>query len=110
MSKHNDDIYLNHILESIEKISQFTGDVSFDNFQQNDMMIDAIIRNFEIIGEASNNISSEFKLSHPEINFRPIVSMRNWLIHGYDDVDLAIVWKTLKEDLPSLKQQIYHLV
>ena len=106
MSKHDDKVYLSHILASIDKVHQFVGDISFDSFRQNDMRIDAVTRNFEIIGEASNNISPEFKSYHPEINFRPIISMRNWLIHGYDAVDLEVVWKTIKKDLPELKKHI----
>lgn len=64
------------------------------------------ICNLEIIGEASNNITEEFKEKHSNLNFRPAVSMRNKLAHGYDDVDLEIVWKTVTEDLPILKHQL----
>jgi uncharacterized protein with HEPN domain len=106
MSNHDDKVYLGHILESIDKVLQFTKDSSFESFESNVMMIDAVIRNFEIIGEASNNISNNFKESNPNIDFRSVISFRNRLAHGYDDINLETVWSTIKEDLPDLKDKI----
>lgn len=110
MGKHNDTTYLRHILDCIDKINQYVGILTFESFESNNLVIDGALRNFEIIGEASNNLSNEFKSTHQEIDFRSIISMRNWLAHGYDDVDLKIVWKTIKEDLPELKEQIQKLI
>jgi len=109
MSMHNDTTYLRHILVCIEKINQYTGDHSFSYFKSNNMIIDAVLRNFEIIGEASNNLSDTFKDSHGEIDFRSAIGIRNRLIHGYDEVNLEIVWGTIKKDLPKLKKQIQKL-
>lgn len=106
MSKHNDNVYLGHILESIERIEKFVEGYSFREFQNDDKTVDAVIRNFEIIGEASNNISDEFVLAHPEINLRPVISFRNRLVHGYDDINLETVWSTIKDDLTPLKDEI----
>lgn len=109
MSKHDDRVYLEHILESIQKAEKYLNGYTFAEFEKDDRTIDAIIRNFEIIGEASNNISIHFKESHPEIDFRSATSMRNRLAHGYDDIDLQTVWGTVKEDLPVLRRDIENL-
>lgn len=66
MNRHDDNVYINHILESILKIEQFVKNYTYDSFINDIKTIDAVVRNFEIIGEASNNISNDFKESHPE--------------------------------------------
>ena len=106
MSRHVDQVYLQHIIDSISKVEGYLNGIKYEDFLVNNLLIDALIRNLEIIGEASNNISEEFKESHPDLNFRPDISMRNQLAHGYDDVDLEIVWNTVTEDLPVLKNQL----
>ena len=110
MSRHDDKVYLGHIHDSIEKIEQYVENDTFEQFQNDDETIDSVARHLEIIGEASNNISDNFCESHPNMDFRPAIDMRNWLAHGYDQVDLEVVWKTIKEDLPILKDQIEALL
>lgn len=110
MSKHGDKVYLGHIFDSIEKIERYVANDTFEQFQDDEETIDSVVRNFEIIGEASNNISEGFKELHPEINFRPIVTFRNRLIHGYDDINLEVVWKTIKKDLPELAREIERIL
>ena len=70
------------------------------------MIQDAVIRNFEIIGEATKKISKQFIQSHPEIPWQDMAGMRDKLIHDYLDVDLEVVWKTVEADLPLLKDLI----
>jgi uncharacterized protein with HEPN domain len=82
-------------------------------FLTNPMAQDAVIRNFEIIGEASNNIDKhypEFAESNPELPLAFAYQMRNALAHGYFKIDLEIVWKTTQSDLPGLYQQIRDVV
>lgn len=110
MAKHDDRVYLAHIIDCIDKITGYIDNANYNNFANNNLVIDAVVRNFEIIGEASNNVSESFKETHPEINFRSAISMRNWLAHGYDDVDLQVVWNTATKDLPKMKEQIKSLV
>ncbi len=88
--------YLGHIVEAIERIHRYVEDLDEVAFLQDEKTQDAVIRNFEIIGEASNNIKShhpEFSYQHPEVPLNFAYEMRNALAHGYFKVDLEIVWK-----------------
>lgn len=105
--------YLNHILEAIARIQRYTEDVTDWAFLQNELLQDAVIRNFEVIGEASRNVERhypEFAAAHPEVPLAFAYEMRNALAHGYFKVDIEIVWKTIERDLPVLAKQIDELV
>jgi uncharacterized protein with HEPN domain len=105
----NDQVYLEHILESIGKIENFVSGLTQAEFDQNVMIQDAVIRNFEIIGEATKKISKQFTQSHPEVPWQDMAGMRDKLIHDYLDVDLDVLWKTVEEDLPLLKKLITNI-
>ncbi len=101
--------YLAHILEAIERIDRYTKDMSEAAFLENEMVQDAVVRNFEIIGEASHNIEThypEFAAEHPELPLAVAYQMRNAVSHGYFKVDLEIVWKTIGNDLPKLRERV----
>lgn len=101
--------YLGHILEAIDRIERYTAGMTAATFAQNQLVQDAVIRNFEIIGEASRNIRQEFpefSESHPGLPLDSAYGMRNALAHGYFAVDLAVVWNTIGKDLPELRRQI----
>ena len=102
----DDKFYLSHILEAIEKIYGYIEGSSFDDFSVNNMMFDAVVRELEIIGEASSKLSDDFKNLHTDETFRNATDMRNFLIHGYFAVNKQIVWDTCHEDLPKLKNFI----
>jgi uncharacterized protein with HEPN domain len=100
--------YLEHVLDAIERIYRYVEDIDEVAFLRNDMVQDAVIRNLEIIGEASHNIQDrypEFAEIHPELPLAFAYQMRNAVAHGYFKVDLEIVWKTIHNDLPGLHQQ-----
>lgn len=105
--------YLEHIVEAIERIDRYladTGEVVFLNDQKTQ---DAVVRNFEIIGEAAHNIErhhAAFAAAHPEVPWTVIYAMRNRVAHGYFKVDFEMVWKTIHTDLPELHIQIKHLL
>ena len=99
----NDKTYLAHILEAIESIEDYIKGITFKQFTANKMMIDAVVRELEIIGEASNNLSNKFREQHNNMLWRQIKDMRNFLIHEYFGVNTKIVWDTCKNDLPQLK-------
>lgn len=104
--------YLAHIIEAIERIDRYTKDVDEVAFLNNQLVQDAVIRNFEIIGEASNNIEKhypEFAAAHPELPLSFAYQMRNAVAHGYFKVDFEIVWRTIQRDLPRLYRQVREL-
>jgi len=101
--------YLGHIIEAIERIHVYVEDVDEIGFLASKIVQDAVIRNLEVIGEASRNIERvhpEFATAHPELPLALANDMRNALAHGYFKVDLEIVWKTIHNDLPGLHAQI----
>jgi len=101
--------YLNHILEAIERIEEYVSDLDEIAFLGNKLVQDAVIRNFEVIGEASNNIEKrfpEFVAAHPELPLTSAYQMRNAVAHGYFQVDFEILWKTIQRDLPGLHTKV----
>jgi len=101
--------YLGHILQAIERIDRYTADLDEVSFLNSELVQDAVMRNIEIVGEASNNIlrvDAEFAARHHEIPWQVMYTMRNRVSHGYDQVDLEIVWKTIRGDLPGLHVQV----
>lgn len=101
--------YLGHILEAIERIEEYVSDMDELAFLSSKLVQDAVIRNIEIIGEASNNIQRVdpvFAAQHAEIPWQVMYAMRNRVTHGYDKVDFEMVWKTICNDLPDLYQLV----
>ncbi len=96
-------IYLYDILTAIGKIESYTKYKTLQDFLSNDMMQHAVIRLFEIIGEASRRLDDNFIKKYPEFPLKKAISMRNLLIHEYDEINLDIIWDTIKHDLPKLK-------
>ena len=80
--------------------------LSFNKFSKNNLVIDAIVRNLEVIGEAAKNISVKFKDEYKDIPWNEIAGMRNIIVHEYFNVDLEILWKTIQQDIPKLKKAI----
>ncbi|MBI2558459.1 DUF86 domain-containing protein [Candidatus Woesearchaeota archaeon] len=104
--KKDDNIFLKHILESIDKIEKFTKGISKVEFIKSVKTQDAVIRRLEIIGEATKNLSANFKEKHTNVPWNEIARMRDKLIHGYFGVDLNITWGVVSNDLPDLKKKI----
>jgi uncharacterized protein with HEPN domain len=93
---------IEHVLDAITKIQQYTADLTEAEFAADTMVVDAVIRNFEIIGEAAHRVPQEVQLGYPEIPWAQMIGARNVVAHGYDAVRLDIVWRTIQEDLPPL--------
>jgi uncharacterized protein with HEPN domain len=98
--------YIEHILDCIRKIKEFTNGLSLKDFLVNELVQDAVIRNIEIIGEVSKKISSDTKQIYYEIPWKEIAGMRDKLIHDYLGVDVEVVWRTITEDIPTLEKHI----
>lgn len=102
--------YLRDIAENAAKAEAFTAGVDFDEFLANEMRAYATIRALEIIGEAVKQVPAELRDKYPEIPWRAIAKMRDKLIHHYFGVNLGVVWKTVTEDIPPLKQVVEHIL
>ncbi len=99
-------LYISDILESVEKIEEYTNSISEADFLKNTQSQDSVIRRIEIIGEAVKRIPSEFRDKHPDIPWKKIAGMRDILAHEYASVLMTRVWKVAKEDILTLKVQI----
>jgi uncharacterized protein with HEPN domain len=103
-------VYIDDVLSAIKKINRFCKNIKKDSFMKNDLLIDAVVRNLEIIGEASSKLSASFRKKHGEVEWRKIIGMRNRIIHAYDTVNFEIVWNVVKKDLPSLKEKLKKII
>jgi uncharacterized protein with HEPN domain len=104
--------YLGHILQAINRIYRYTQGISKAEFMEDEKGQDAVIRNFEIIGEAANKILTdypEFAAQHSDIPWEVAYGMRNRLVHGYFEINLEVVWSTAQISLPKLEYQIQRL-
>lgn len=109
-----DRLYLQHILEAIETLEQYVEGVTFELLMEKNykakMLRDAIIREFQILGEATKNLTDTTKERETSIDWQDIVDMRNLVIHEYFGVNYEIIWETIEEDLPKLKANVQKLL
>ena len=110
MSLFRDLTYLEHIKDSIEKIRSYTEGLSEEDFQASTLVQDAVVRQLEIIGEATKRVSGEIKQEYPEVPWKDMAGMRDVLIHDYINVEIDIVWKTVVDYLPSLLERINGII
>jgi uncharacterized protein with HEPN domain len=102
-------VYLAHIVECIQKIERFTAD-GRSRFLHDPMVHDAVLRNFEVIGEAAKRLDDPYRQAHSEIPWRALAGLRDVLIHQYEGVDLEKVWAIVEHELPRLKKAISALL
>jgi uncharacterized protein with HEPN domain len=109
MSQRTYRIFLDDILEAIAKIDRYTAALSEAEFKQADIVVDAVLRNLEVIGEAARNIPENLRQQYAHIPWQRIVGLRNVVIHAYFNVDLNIVWQIIKVNLPTVKEDIANM-
>ncbi len=102
----DDAVYLNHIRDAIANIEKYTEGIEYVKFEKEQLIQDGVIRQLEIIGEATKKLSKTLKEKHQNIPWKDIAGMRDKLIHDYFGVDLKSVWKTIQEDIPPLKETV----
>ena len=109
--KKDNSLFLNHILEAIEDIEDYVKDTSAsEDFITDKKTHDAVLRSFQVIGEAANNLDEKLVNSQTDIEWGKVIGMRNFIIHEYFGVDLKIVWDTIKKDLPTFKENVKKLL
>lgn len=99
-------IFIEHILDSIERIESYTKNLTKEKLTKNVKIQDAIIRRIEVIGEAAKNLPSYFRNKYPAVEWSDIIRTRDKITHHYFGVDLNIVWDIVKKDLPDLKKKV----
>lgn len=106
----NDRAFLLHIRDALREVREFVEGEDHESFMENRMAQNAVMRSFEVVGEAARRVSPKFCEAHPEVPWRLMGDFRNKLIHGYFALDLEVIWKTATEDAPMLLAQIEGLV
>ena len=103
-------VYLDDIYEAAKKIEKYVNDLTYAQFQQNELVLDAVIRNLEIIGEASKNVPQNIKTQFSDIEWGKLSGLRNILIHEYFGVDSEILWDIVSNKIPKLKKEIFKVL
>jgi len=109
MSKRDPLLLIEDIIESTEKIKRYTGQMNYSEFVSDEKTKDAVIRNFEIIGEAANRLGSDFHQQHHEIEWNRIRGFRNRIVHHYFGIDYEIIWSIIENDLDILNKKLFEL-
>ncbi|RYZ86119.1 MAG: DUF86 domain-containing protein [Proteobacteria bacterium] len=106
MSKRDPALLINDMLESAAKIQSYTIGMDYESFCADGKTVDAVVRNFEIIGEAAGRLPDEFKDAHPDIDWHRLRGFRNRIVHHYFGIDLGIIWQIKEVYLSELIQQL----
>jgi uncharacterized protein with HEPN domain len=93
---------VDHILSAIARARRYTNGISFEEFESNELLIDAVVRTFVVIGEAARHIPMEVAARYPQLPIADMRAMRNVVVHDYDNVRLVTLWETVRDDLPPL--------
>lgn len=106
MSSRSWQLRIQDILDAVARIQRQTENVSFNQFEEDDTLASAVLYHFMIIGEAATQVDVAVKQRYPQIPWRLMGDMRNWLVHQYFRVKLSVVWRTIQDDLPPLVSQL----
>ncbi len=105
-----DDAYLFDILDAARLVLEYVSDTTVEDFIVNIQLQDAVIRRFEIIGEAAKRVSDTARGQHPEVPWAKMIGLRNLCIHEYEQINLDVIWRTAHDDLPGLIEQLERIV
>jgi len=110
MSKRDVRLFLDDILKAIEKVERYTAGLSFEEFESNEMIVDAVTRNLEVIGEAAKHIPPETRAGYDATDWRKVAGFRDIAIHAYFDVDVEIAWTIASQQLAELKPLVIQIL
>ena len=105
-----DDAYLFDILDSARMALEYMHNIKAEEFTKNALLQDAVVRRLEIIGEASNRVSSDTQKKYPHLPWQAMKGTRNRIVHEYDSIELDIIWEIVKQDLPILVSELEKIV
>jgi len=110
MKKRSPRMFIEDILEAMDRIERYIRGLTHETFVRNEMVVDAVIRNLEIIGEASRNIPKDVREAYAEIPWKRMIGLRNIAIHEYFGIDLDIIWEIITRNLPETKPMIVEML
>lgn len=108
--KRNELFYLEDMYDSMLRIQDYIEDLTYSEFKNNNLVTDAVIRNLEVIGEASKNVSASLKQKYPQLPWRQMYGLRNFVVHEYFGIDYEIVWKIISEALPENRKDLKAII
>ena len=103
-------IFIKDIAKAIDKIGRYIGSLSYGDFIENEMLVDAVLRNLEVIGEAATKVPKEVQQKYPNVPWRRMIGLRNIVIHEYFGVDLSIIWEIVTKNLPETRPAIAQIL
>jgi uncharacterized protein with HEPN domain len=106
MPKRDPELLVEDMLAAIRKIERYTSGMDKDLFRGDEKTVDAVVRNLEILGEATRQMPEDFTAQHPEVPWRQIAGLRNRIVHDYIGLDLEIIWEVIQHDLPQLLSRL----
>jgi uncharacterized protein with HEPN domain len=103
-------LYLEDVRDCMNKINKYVNGMSFEDFDQNQLVIDAVARNLEVIGEATKYVPTEIREKYPEVPWKSMIGLRNILIHEYFGIDEQIIWQIITSDFKKTKPLIEKII
>lgn len=103
-------VYIDDMLNAVAFVKKYAKNLAKEQFAKNELVFEATIRQFEIIGEAASKVPEKFRNTHPKIPWKKIIGMRNKLIHDYREVNLEIVWDVIQSDIDSLEEELVKIL
>lgn len=106
MSKRDFKLFLKDMLEGIQKIMKYTKGKSYEEFVNDELLVDGVIRNLEVLGEAAKNIPQSFRKNYPDVEWKKIAGLRDILIHEYFGIDYEVLWDIIQNKIPKINEDI----